>query len=155
MQLCSFLRQQRFMFPWMTCVVAQSNGMKVLDWVPQFTCILGQEYPTMGSPKDGKAISIGDRWKFFFLSGFLSRILTIPKNITMWLAPPYEIRIRFLSSREVIFLTSLMFLSPQLFQSPTLYPSIFIYKLPLVGSSWWEGGFPLSYILDHQSLFIN
>ena len=23
--------RQRFMFPWMTCVVAQSNGMKVLD----------------------------------------------------------------------------------------------------------------------------
>ena len=146
--LCSFIWWQRFMFPWMTCVVAQPKGTKVLDWVPQFTCILGQEYPKIEGPKDGEAISIGDRWKFFFLSDFLSRIPTFPENVTVWLVPPYEIQIGFLSPLELILLTSLMFLTPQFFQPPTLYPSVFIYRLPLVGLSWWECGFPLSYILD-------
>ena len=124
------------------CVVAEPNGTKILDWVPQFTCILGQEYPTMGGPKDGEAVSIGDRRKFFFLFGFLSCIPTILENVTMWLAPPYKIRIGLLSPREVIFLTTIVFLSPQFFPPPTLYPSVFIYRLLLVGSSWWEGSFP-------------
>ena len=49
-------------------VVAQSNGTKVLGWAPQFTCIMGQEYPAMGGPKDGNVVFIGEKWKFFFIS---------------------------------------------------------------------------------------
>ena len=92
---------------------------QILDWVPQFTCILGQEYPTIGGPKDGEAVSIGDRRKFFFLFGFLSCIPTLLENVTMWLALPYEIWIGLLSPREVIFLTSRVSLSPIF---PTPYP---------------------------------
>ena len=55
-------------------MVAQPNGIKVLGWGPQFTCIVGQKYPTMGGPKgisnSNNAILQHNNLTTFALAGF-------------------------------------------------------------------------------------
>ena len=94
-------------------------GLLGLD--PQFTCILGWVYPTMGGPRNGFI----DYWWGCVVLALNPTNLGSTKMMNTWSSPLPKIQTRFLNSLDMAFFTI------------TCVSWSIIYILPLVGLSWW------------------
>ena len=122
---------------------------KTLDkfWVklPIYLFLMGMKFLTMGKPPRANPTAQGKVLKP--QSILFSLVCMLPEKaqaILSW-------HLLSLFGRFPLFSR----VPPQKCQPPPLYPLISIYKLPLVGLSWWEDGFPcwwvpLRYILGQM-----
>ena len=139
-------------------VVAQLNGMKVLGCGLQFTCVAGQEYPTMGGPKDGDASFCRRQTKVFLFVWFPFSYSYPPQDgqsvINPFLWNP-DWTSFFLGCISPCYSCASLPNFSQFSEPLAPYLLVFIYKVPLLGSSWWRGyslcwWAPLCYIFDQM-----
>ena len=119
---------------------------------------MSQDYLTMGGLKVDDVVFIGNIWMFSFILLHFSNPCISREHHNVFAPSLWNPNCTSFFSRSIYPLYSHVSLL-QFFQPLLSHPSVFIYRLSLVGLSWWEGSFPrwwvpLSHIPDQMGAII-